>query len=154
MQALRFVTIFAAVAIIVTIAALTAAFMVWSVIPVQPGTATALFTLFILAPGAGIATGLYMAARSMRRPTAMAMPGDRNGRHGAAIALALVVALAGFLAGYGGTMAGIDLTYADRWTNPASAPVWLPYAPPAAGILLALVLAMLVLAGRNRRAGG
>lgn len=149
MRVLRFVAIFAAVAVIVTIAAVTAAFMVWSTMSVQPGTATALFTLFILAPGAGLAAGLYVAARSALRAGAGTGLGDGQRPRGPAILFAILSGLAGFLAGYGGTRAWIDLTYTERWNNPAAAPVWIPYAPALAGAVLAVVLAALVLAGRR-----
>lgn len=145
MRTLRFIAVFAAVTVIVTVAMLTGAFMLWSVMSVQPGTATALFTLFILAPGAGIATGLYFAASSVRRAGAGTKPGNGQGGNGAAILFALLAGSAGFLAGYGGTMAWIDLTYTDRWNNPAAAPVWIPYAPAFAGVVLAVVFAALVL---------
>ncbi|WP_296577039.1 hypothetical protein [Phreatobacter sp.] len=149
MRVIRFVAIFAAVAAIVTVAAVTAAFMVWSMMSVQPGTATALFTLFILAPGAGLAAGLYFAARSAMRTGGGTGPRDGQGAQGPAILLAIFAGLAGFLAGYGGTRAWIDLNYTDRWSNPAAAPVWIPHAPAFAGAALALVLAALVLAGRR-----
>jgi hypothetical protein len=153
MRVLRFVAIFAAVAVIVTVAVVTGAFMVWSTMSVQPGTATALFTLFILAPGAGLAAGLYIAARSSLRARAGTGMGDGQGQQGPAILFAILAGLAGFLAGYGGTRAWIDLTYTERWNNPAAAPVWIPYAPALAGALLAVVLATLVLAGRRRGRG-
>lgn len=153
MRVLRFVAIFAAVAAIVTVAVVTAAFMVWSMMSVQPGTATALFTLFILAPGAGLAAGLYVAARSSLRAGAVSGPGDGQGPQGPAILFAILAGLTGFLAGYGGTRAWIDLTYTERWNNPAAAPAWIPYAPALAGAVLAVMLATLVLAGRRRGRG-
>jgi hypothetical protein len=57
-KALRFLVVFLAVTVTVTVAALTAFFIFWSVVPAQPGTATALAMLFLVAPGVGIASGL------------------------------------------------------------------------------------------------
>ena len=153
MRALRFIAVLVAVTVIATIAMLTTAFMLWSILSVQPGTATALFTLFILAPGIGLATGLYFAAWSLRRAETGTGPGGGQGVAGPAILLAILAGLTGFLAGYGGTMAGIDLTYTDRWSNPAAAPAWIPYAPASAGAVLAVVLAALALAGGRGRRG-
>lgn len=149
MQVLRFIAVFAAVSVLATIAALTASFMVWSIMPVQPGTAAALFTLFILAPGVGIVTGLSVAVRSVRRAGAGAPSGDRPRGNGAAIVLALLAGLVGYLAGYGGTLVAIDMTYTDRWANPASAPAWIPHAPGLAGAVLACIFAALVWASRR-----
>lgn len=86
MKALLFLAVFAASAIIVTVAFVTAAFIFWSMLTVQPGTATALGTLFLAAPAAGILAGLFTAARSQatcspaarRRETGSA-DGNRDG---------------------------------------------------------------------------
>lgn len=147
MKALRFVATFVGVAVIVTVASVTAAFMIWSVMSTQPGTITALFTLFIFSPGAGVAVGLYVAAMGSRK-SSVASQGARP-RAGKTL-LATLVAITGFLAGFGGTKAAIDMTFTRRWEDPASASTWLPFAPPAAGIVLAIVLSLLVVRSASR----
>jgi hypothetical protein len=134
LKALWFLVVFIAVAVTVTIAALTAFFIFWSYVPAQPGTATALAMLFLVAPGVGIASGLFVAFRAVR--PASGAPGWP---------FALLAALTGGLAGFGGATAAMDLTYADRFSNPGSAPSWLPMAPPVAAVVMAALSAMLVL---------
>jgi hypothetical protein len=48
-------------------------------------------------------------------------------------------------------MAAIDLTFTERWTDPGTAPAWLPMAPPVAGVIMAVLLGLLSLlfAGRD-----
>jgi hypothetical protein len=141
LKVLRFLAVFLMVAVTVTVAAVTALFIFWSYVPAQPGTATALAMLFLVAPGLGIASGIFMGVRSVsdwgspRLPRAL---------------LVLAAAVVGGLAGFGASMAAIDLTYADRWNNPASAPSWLPFAPPVAGIATAVLLALLMLVSSRR----
>lgn len=149
MKVLRFLAVFLAVSIIVTVAAVTASFVFWSFLPVQPGTVTALVTLFLVAPGIGIAAGVWMAVK-----TGKAQPGDRSYGPGkqdqvGPWPLAVAAALVGGFAGFGASKAVIDLTYVDRWSDPAPAPAWLPVAPPLTGLGLAVLLALLVLGQRN-----
>ncbi len=151
MGALRFIATFVAVTLVVTVAVVTGAFMFWSVISVQPGTLSALFTLFILAPGAGIAAGLYAAAKSIRRPTTSSESG--GGSTGLTLLRATPAALVGFLAGFGGMRAGLDLAFTQRFENPASAPAWLPFAPTASGIVVAMAFVLLT-QRLNRHASG
>lgn len=136
MKALWFLVVFLAVAATVTVAALTAFFIFWSFVSAQPGTATALAMLFLVAPGVGIASGLFVAARAVRPARPSAAP---------RWPFAMLAALTGGLAGFGGTMAAMDLTYTDRFSNPDSAPSWLPMAPPIAGVIMAALSALLVL---------
>lgn len=70
MKAIRFVAIFLAVSAIVTVAALTATFMIWSVLAVPPGTVTALAMLFVVAPAAGIAAGIAIAVKAAKKRVA------------------------------------------------------------------------------------
>jgi hypothetical protein len=142
LKALSIIAVFLSVSLIVMVAALTALFSFWSLTTVQPGTATVLGLLFLGAPGAGIAAGAMMAVRM-----ASSRPSSMSG--GLLAALALPV---GALAGFGGAMAAMDLIYSDRWSNPDSAPAWLPWAPYAAAPLMALVLAAIVLAAEKARA--
>ena len=142
LKALRFIATFLMVSVTVTVAALTAMFTFWSLVPAQPGTATALFMLFLFAPGLGIASGLFMGARSA---------GATFAQRPSNSLLAALAAVVGGLAGYGGAMAAIDLTYVERWNNPASAPAWLPYGPPVAGVALAIILPLLVLLPGGKR---
>jgi hypothetical protein len=144
LKALWIILVFLFVSITVTVAALTALFMFWSYSSSQPGTATALAMLFLVAPGVGIASGVMMAIRAAS-PERSAMPKG---------VLGLLAAVTGGLAGFGGTMAAMDLIYVDRWSNPASAPAWLPWAPYVAAPVLAIVLALLVLLPGNRTAAG
>jgi hypothetical protein len=135
-KALWFLVVFLAVTVTVTVAALTAFFIFWSFVPAQPGTATALAMLFLVAPGVGIASGLAVAVRAVRpqrSPATSRWP------------FALLAALTGGLAGFGGCMAMMDLTYTNRFSDPASAPSWLPMAPPVAGVIMAALAALLVL---------
>ena len=136
MKALRFLVVFLAVTVTVTVAALTAFFIFWSVVPAQPGTATALAMLFLVAPGVGIASGLAVAARAVR-------PGRSSGAP--RWLFAGLGALVGGFAGFGGCMAAMDLTYTNRFSDPASAPSWLPMAPPVAAVVMAALSALLVL---------
>lgn len=141
MKALGIIAVFLSVSLIVAIAALTALFTFWSVTTVQPGTATVLGLLFLGAPGAGIASGAMMAIRmASSRPSAV------PGRILAAVALPV-----GAFAGFGGAMAAMDMIYTDRWSNPGSAPAWLPFAPYVAAPLTALVLVLIVLAVEKAR---
>jgi len=144
LKALWIIFIFLVVSIAVTVAALTALFLFWSLSSTQPGTATALAMLFLVAPGVGIASGVMMAIRAAS-PERSAMPKGLLG---------LLAAITGGLAGFGGTMAAIDLTYVDRWSNPGSAPAWLPVAPYVAAPTLAAVLALLVLLPGRRTSAG
>lgn len=134
---------FLIVTVMVTVAALTALFTFWSYSSAQPGTAVALGLLFLGAPGAGIAAGVMMAIRAAT-----------TGPHAIPARLIAVLAVpVGLLAGFGGTMAAADLIYVERWTNPASAPSWLPWAPYVAAPIAAAVLVLLVLV-TDRSAGG
>lgn len=135
MKVLQFLAVFLLVTVTVTVAVLTAMFSIWSVVPGQPSTATALAMLFLVAPGLGIASGLFMAARSVGAQRLLNVPRSL---------LVVLAATVGALAGYGGAMAAIDLTYVDRWDNPASAPAWLPIGPPVAAVTLAVILVLLV----------
>ena len=141
LKALSIFAVFLSVTVIVTVAALTALFAFWSLTTVQPGTATVLGLLFLGAPGAGIASGAMMAIRM-----ASSRPSGIPGRLLAALALPV-----GALAGFGGAMAAMDMIYTDRWSNPGSAPAWLPWAPYVAAPLMALVLVLLVLAVEKAR---
>jgi hypothetical protein len=51
-------------------------------------------------------------------------------------------------------MAAMDLTYSDRWSNPESAPAWLPWAPYVAAPVVALALVLVVLVAERVRGGG
>ncbi len=141
MKALWFLVVFLAVTVTVTVAALTSFFIFWSFVPAQPGTATALAMLFLVAPGVGIASGLAVAARAVRPRQSSGTP------RWLFVGLA---ALVGGLAGFGGCMAAMDLTYTDRFSDPASAPSWLPIAPPVAGVIMAALSALLVLLSARR----
>ncbi|HSO46595.1 MAG TPA: hypothetical protein VLQ68_01570, partial [Rhizobiaceae bacterium] len=145
LKALLFLAVFAASAIIVTVAFVTAAFIFWSMLTVQPGTATALGTLFLAAPGAGILAGLFTAARAVRPPAALPAPAARR------TTLTVTAAVIGGLFGYGATRAATDLIYADRFSNPASAPDWLPLAPAAASLAAAMLLADIMFTASARR---
>jgi hypothetical protein len=138
MKLLIFLAVFAASSVVAAVAFVTAAFIFWSFLEVQPGTATALGTLFLVAPSAGVLTGLYTAARVVKPPPANA--GEPSGRRWMKAALAAAI---GFLFGYGATRAITDLVYVDRFTNPASAPALLPAMPIAAGIVAAIALGLL-----------
>ena len=141
MKALSIIAVFLSVSLIVTVAALTALFGFWSFTTVQPGTATVLGLLFLGAPGAGIASGAMMAIRmASSRPSAV------PGRLLAALALPI-----GALAGFGLATAAMDVIYTDRWSNPDSAPAWLPIAPYVAAPVMALVLALIVLVAEKAR---
>ncbi len=145
MKLLIFLAVFGVATVIAAVAFITAAFMFWSLLDVQPGTATALGTLFLVAPAAGVLTGMYTAARVVKpRPAGVAEP---SGRRRTKAALAAVI---GFLFGYGATQAITDMVYMDRFTNPASAPVLLPIMPLAAAVAAAIVMGLLVLSGRLR----
>jgi hypothetical protein len=143
-KALVFAAVFLLVTVVVTAAALTGMFMFWSVAPVQPGTATALAMLFLVAPGLGIAAGVMAAIRAVSGPRPL---GGVRGKW----LMAGLAAVVGGLAGYGASMAAIDLTYTERWTDPGTAPDWLPVAPPVAGAIMAVLLGWLSLlfAGRG-----
>ena len=143
---------FLTVSVIVTVAAVTASFVFWSFVPVQPGTATALVTLFLVAPGTGIAAGIWMAIKAgQQRPGVW--PSSGKSDHAWRFLMAGLAALVGAFAGYGACKAAIDLTYTDRWSNPDTAPSWLPVAPYLAAAVLALVLAVLVLIRGSRPRG-
>jgi hypothetical protein len=135
-KALWFLAVFLVVTVTVTVAVLTALFIFWRFVPAHPGTATTLAMLFLVAPGVGIASGLFVAARAVRPARPSAAP---------RWPFALLAALTGGLAGFGGTMAAMDLTYTERFSDPASAPSWLPMAPPIAGVIMAALSALLVL---------
>jgi hypothetical protein len=143
LKILQFIAVFLLVTVTVTVAALTALFTFWSYASVQPGTATALAMLFLVAPGLGLVSGVLIAASSVREP--------KPGLAAYQLPFAVLGAIVGGLAGYGGAMAAIDLTYTERWSNPASAPAWLPMGPPVAAALLAAVLALLALWFARRR---
>ncbi len=145
LKALLFLAVFAASAIIVTVAFVTAAFMFWSLLTVQPGAATALGTLFLAAPGAGILAGLFTAARAVKPPAALPATAARRA------ALTATAAIIGGLFGYGAMRAAADLIYADRFSNPASAPDWLPLAPAAASLAAAMLLAAIMFSASARR---
>lgn len=138
MTALRVLVVFLAVFVLVTAAAVTALFLFWGMQTTQPGTATALGLLFVGAPLLGLVAGLSAATRTAR-PQSRGRTTAGTAMRGLRVALA---GLVGALAGYGGARAAIDLTYTDRWADPASAPSWLPVAPTLAGVGLALVLAL------------
>lgn len=152
MKAIRFVAIFLAVSAIVTVAALTATFMIWSVLPVPPGTVTALAMLFVIAPAAGIAAGIANAVKAVKNGSQRSDSGVVPAPAWPVLLRAAVAAIVGGLAGYGACLATIDLTYTDRWSNPGSAPSWLPVAPYLAAAALALMLALLVLIRNGRSA--
>jgi hypothetical protein len=141
MKALWFLVVFLVVTATVTVAAVTALFIFWSLVPVPPGTAASLALLFLVAPGLGILSGLLVAVRAVRKAD-----GDAASHPAAASGWLLtgLGALVGGLAGFGGTMATIDLTYTERWSDPASAPSWLPVAPGVAGVTMAILVALLV----------
>jgi hypothetical protein len=154
LKVLRFLAVFLAVSVIVTVAAITASFVFWSFLSVQPGTVTALATLFLVAPGIGIAAGLWMAINGVRRQTGDQFSGAGEKEYGGRGLRAGLAALVGGFAGYGACKAAIDLTYTDRWSDPLSAPAWLPIAPPLAGFGLAVFLALLVLLPGIRQGNG
>lgn len=132
MIVLRVLWTFLAVSLLATCAYITAAFMVWSLLDAQPGTATALGTLFLLAPGAGLVTGIVAAARATRPAP------PRNPR----LAVALNGAL-GFLAGYGFAIVVLSLTDPANVTYPPPPrEAWRDWAPAVAGILLGAALAV------------
>ena len=131
MTALRVIWTFLAMTALATCAYVTAAFMVWSLLDAQPGTATALGTLFLLAPAAGLVTGIVAAARSTRPAP------PRNPR----LALVLNAAL-GFLAGYGFTMVALDLAAQASGAHAPPPAAWRAWAPAAAGILLGAVMGL------------
>ncbi len=145
MKVLLFLAVFASSAIIVTVAFVTGAFIFWSMLTVQPGSATALGTLFLAAPAAGILAGLFTAARAVRPPATH--PPAATKRAGWTAAAAII----GGLSGYGATRAACDLIYAQRFSNPASAPDWLPAVPAAASLAAALLLAAIMFAATARR---
>lgn len=135
MKVLWIMAVFVFVTVTVTVAALTALIAFWSSSAAQPSTAAALGLLFLGAPGLGIAAGVAMAFRAAT---------SGPGRPPAGV-LALLAIPVGLLAGFGGAMAALDLIYADRWSNPESAPAWLPWAPYAAAPVMAGLLVFLVL---------
>lgn len=65
--------------------------------------------------------------------------------------LTVTATVVGGLFGYGATRAAGDLIYTDRFSDPASAPAWLPGAPFVAGIAAALLLAAIMFAAIARR---
>ncbi len=150
LKAIRFLAVFVAVSAIVTVAAITATFMIWSFLSVRPGTVTALTMLFLIAPGTGIAAGMAMAIKAVRQPPQIGASGQVSEAALPVLMRAGLAAIVGGLAGYGACLAAIDLTYTDRWSNPGSAPSWLPAAPFLAAAILALLLALLVLRYGNR----
>lgn len=151
LKALWFLGVFVAVTVTVTVAAITAAFIFWSFVPVQPGTAGALAVLFLVAPGIGVVSGIVAAVRAVRKPAAIEGPGAAPRGMAPRWLLAGLAALVGGLAAYGASMAAIDLTYTERWNDPSSAPAWLPLGPPAAGLSMALLLAVIVMLSGRRR---
>lgn len=76
MKVLRFLAVFLTVSVVVTVAAITASFVFWSFLPVQPGTVTALVTLFLVAPGIGIAAGIWMAIKAGQQKPGGRFPGS------------------------------------------------------------------------------
>lgn len=150
MNALRFLVVFLAVSCIVTVGAITATFIFWSFLPVQPGTATALAMLFLVAPGTGVVAGFTIAIRSVRQRSRGDAAGSGRSSAASKWLRAGLAALVGGLAGYGACLAAIDLTYTDRWANPNSAPPWLPAAPSLAGLAVALLLGLVVLLSNGR----
>lgn len=153
LKAIRFLAVFVAVSAIVTVAAITATFMIWSFLSVRPGTVTALTMLFLIAPGTGIAAGIAMAVKAVRQPPQIGASGPVSDAALPVLMRAGLAAIVGGLAGYGACLAAIDLTYTDRWSNPGSAPSWLPAAPFLAAAILALLLALLVLGYGSRSRG-
>jgi hypothetical protein len=145
LKALLFLAVFLAAAVIVTVAFLTAAFIFWSFLSVQPGTVTALGTLFIAAPAAGIIAGMFTAARAIRPAQA---PADR----GSLWLWTTAAAVIGGLFGYGGSTAAIDLTHTALYTDASPAPFWHDAAPLVGGLVAALLLAAIVFAAGARRA--
>lgn len=139
---------FLVVTVTVTVAAITALFIFWSFVSVQPGTVTVLAMLFLVAPGLGIASGLVVAFRSVNKPEGKVASGLTAPSRWLLTGLG---ALVGGLAGFGGTMASIDLTYTERWSDPGSAPFWLPMAPAVAGVTMAVLVALLVLLFASRQ---
>jgi hypothetical protein len=144
LKVLRFLAVFLTVSVIVTVAVVTASFVFWSFVPVQPGTAMALVTLFLVAPGTGIAAGIWMAIKAGQQQAGIRLGSGERDQAGRVLIGGLAAIVGGF-AGYGACKAAIDLIYTDRWSDPASAPDWLPVAPPLAGLGLAVILALLVI---------
>lgn len=144
MKVLSFLAVFASVTVVATVAFVTAAFMFWSMMAAQPGTATALATLFLVAPAAGVATGLFTAARAVR-PRSPDFP-EPAGRRWLKVTGAGAI---GFLFGYGATRATLDLAYTN-FNDPAAMPSWLPALPVAGGIGAAVILALIVFSARSR----
>ena len=138
---------FLVVTVTVTVAAVTALFIFWSFVSVQPGTATALAMLFLVAPGLGLASGLLVAFRAVKKPTGKVTPNLSAAYRWLLTGLG---ALVGGLAGFGGTIAFTDLFYPERWSaDPSSAPSWLPVAPAVGGVTMASLVALLVLLSVN-----
>jgi len=164
MRALRSLGVFLLVTIVTTVAFIAAAFIFWSFLSVQPGTATALATLFLVAPGIGITAGIVAAARAARPPDANGSGAAEGAAEGAArhaaqggargplrwILTAFTAAVGG-LFGYSVALVSIDLGYPHRLIDPASAPPWLSSVPMLAGLSAALLAAWM--AHRQRRAG-
>ncbi|MCC7427892.1 MAG: hypothetical protein IT557_13375 [Alphaproteobacteria bacterium] len=165
MRALRSVGVFLLATIVTTVAFIAAAFIFWSFLSVQPGTATALATLFLVAPGIGITAGVVAATRAARATAARAPgasePGSaeaaaQGGAQGGARGplrwiLTAFTAAVGGLFGYSVALVSIDLGYPHRLIDPASAPPWLSSVPMLAGLSAALLAAWM--AHRRRRAG-
>lgn len=132
MTILRVLSTFLAVTLLATAAFATAAFMTWSLLDVQPGTAVALGTLFLLAPGAGLVTGIVAAARATR-PAPPRNPG----------LAALLNGALGVLAGYGVATVVLGLTDPASTTYPPPPPAarrgWAPW---VAGLALGAALAV------------
>lgn len=151
MKVLWFLIVLVVVTVTVTVAAITALFMLWSFVPVQPGTATTLAMLFLVAPGLGIVSGFLMATRAVRN-----IGGHVASYLTAASRWLLITlgALVGGLAGFGGTMASIDLVYTERWSDPASGPYWLPLAPGIAALTMAVLAALMVRVSVSGRSTG
>lgn len=142
MKALRFLGVFLVVSIAMTIAVVTALFTIWSFMSVQPGTATALGMLFLLAPGLGIAAGLTAAGRATRTPDFTA---DNESTANASRRLLVVfcAAIFGWLFAHGSATLLRDiffpLTFANGVTSPRSA--WPPLVAGLAGALAMAALA-------------
>jgi hypothetical protein len=118
--------------------------MFWSTMTAQPGTATALATLFLVAPAAGVATGLFTAVRAVRPRSP-----DLGGHTAQGWMKISAAAAIGFLFGYGATRATMDLAYAN-FNDPAAMPSWFPALPVAGGIGAAIILSLIAFSARSR----
>lgn len=137
------VVVFLVSAIAMTAVAVAAAFAAWKVLP-DPGTAGALFVLFILCPAVGVASGIF-AARWWGRAPSRAAAGGGGGL--VAPAVTAVLALA---AGFSLAHAWIDISNQRFAADGGPGPAWTNWAPLAAGVAFAAISAVAV----RLRSGG